>query len=888
MNPFYLNLAPALLTSILCAQTVGAQQLNKVAAQHLKVAEDLEVTLWASTPLFNNPTNMDMDAHGRMWVAEGVNYRGHRNRRAAGDRIMVVQDTDNDGIADSSHCFVQDPTIGAPLGVSVFGNRIVVAQPPELIVYTDVDNNLKFDPKIDKREVLLSGFNGKQHDHSLHAVTAGPDGKWYINQGNCGAQITDKSGKTFYFGSSYTGGYNAQDWPHNPTQMAGKPSDDGFTWIASFIAKMNPDGTNLQVLGHNMRNPYEHTVNSFGDIFHSDNDDPPACRNAYLLEGGNAGFSSADGNYGWEAERRPGQDTPTAHWRQQDPGVMPAGDVYGSGSPTGVAFYENGALPKKYNGMFLACDAGRRDIMQYFPRPIGAGYSLDRKIFLKTDDHKDSYNFRPSDVEVGADGAIYVADWFDPRVGGHEDRDASLSGAIYRIAPKGFKAGVSPDFTSIKGQITLLKSPSDNVRFLGFELLKKQGGTALPEIKDLLNDSNPYIVSRALFLLPHLGKDGITLCRAELNSTDSNRRYAAFNALRSVQQLSKSDLMLAAADSTAQLRRAAATAIRTNRSLPITDKQAIIAKLYAQWDGKDRYMLEAIGLASHGNEALIWKALKEKSEQWSSKFTLITWRLHPTDALPQLEKRATNTKLTIEQRKLAIDTIAFTDSKEAPAAMLRIVLAGVDADYARMWLNVNLDGKKWDGLIDRELVATKAGVPKPNKAVPFSHPAPPKQRAIPTMKQITSLKGDVKKGELIAARCIICHEIGKQGKAFGPGLTGWGATRNKEQILNAILTPNADIAHGFEGHRVLLKNGRHIDGLVKSSIERSWHFVNNAGNDPYLVVVTMGGNQQKINWREIKKVEPLKGSLMLYPEQLGLTKAQDLADLTSYLQQLKK
>ena len=46
--------------------------------------------------------------------------------------------------------------------------------------------------------------------------------------------------------------------------------------------------------------------------------------------------------------------------------------------------------------------------------------------------------FRPSDVAVGPDGALYVSDWIDARVGGHQDLDDTLSGAIYRIAPKGF------------------------------------------------------------------------------------------------------------------------------------------------------------------------------------------------------------------------------------------------------------------------------------------------------------------------------------------------------------------------------------------------------------------------------------------------------------------
>ena len=50
--------------------------------------------------------------------------------------------------------------------------------------------------------------------------------------------------------------------------------------------------------------------------------------------------------------------------------------------------------------------------------------------------------FRPSDIAVGPDGALYVSDWIDARVGGHQDLDDTLSGAIYRIAPKGFVSNV--------------------------------------------------------------------------------------------------------------------------------------------------------------------------------------------------------------------------------------------------------------------------------------------------------------------------------------------------------------------------------------------------------------------------------------------------------------
>ena len=146
-----------------------------------QVPDGLEVTVWATTPLLRNPTNIDIDKDGRIWVAEGVRYRSHHARQPEGDKIVVLQDTDGDGKADCTHTFVQEPALIAPLGVSVIDNKIIVAQPPDMIVYTDVDRNLKFDPAVDKREVLLTGFQGINHDHSLHSVTVGPDGKWVFN-----------------------------------------------------------------------------------------------------------------------------------------------------------------------------------------------------------------------------------------------------------------------------------------------------------------------------------------------------------------------------------------------------------------------------------------------------------------------------------------------------------------------------------------------------------------------------------------------------------------------------------------------------------------------------------------------------------------------------------
>ncbi len=533
------------------AAPAGPVEPIKIPLDLFKTTGDLEITLWASSPLLHNPTNIDIDKDGRIWVAEGVRYRRNHARQPEGDKIVVLQDTNGDGTADSTHTFVQEPALVAPLGVSVIDNKIVVAQPPDLIVYTDVDRNLRFDPAIDKREVLLTGFHGVNHDHSLHSVTVGPDGKWIFNSGNTGGMFTDRSGKMFRsFGAYRDGPVGPFKDPHDKAANAGKPSDDGHVYVGGFTVRMNPDGTNAEIIGHNYRNSYEQSVTSLGDVFQNDNDDPPAARVAFVPEYANFGFSSNDGQRSWQADRRPGQTVPTAEWRQDDPGMMPAGDVYGGGSPTGNVFYENGALGQGWEGTFFAAEPGRNEIFSYQPKPSGANFALERKIFL-TSNVKQQYAgsdfvgggrgakpavynlFRASDVAVGPDGALYISDWIDPRVGGHSDLDQTLSGAIYRIAPKGFVPKIPTfDPATVEGLITALRSPAVNVRAIGFEGLKARGAAAVDAVAALLNDPSPYMRGRAIFLLYQLGPEGRQRAGAPESFTDPALRIAAYRAMR--------------------------------------------------------------------------------------------------------------------------------------------------------------------------------------------------------------------------------------------------------------------------------------------------------------------------------------------------------------------
>ena len=207
--------------------------------------------------------------------------------------------------------------------------------------------------------------------------------------------------------------------------------------------------------------------------------------------------------------------------------------------------------------------------------------------------------FRPSDVCVGPDGALYVADWFDARVGGHGTRDDGFTGAIYRIAPKGFKSVVPKlDLNTLEGQIAALKSPAVNVRNSGFNRLKAAGAKAVPAVAALLNDSDSFIAARAIWLLAQLGDEGIAKVKPLLESKDATQRLVAYRALRRANHEVLAMAAKMASDPDAAVRREVAVTLRdvpAEQSVPILVK---ICSLYTSYAADDLTRVH-LGLPVH-------------------------------------------------------------------------------------------------------------------------------------------------------------------------------------------------------------------------------------------------------------------------------------------------
>src|SRR5215203_405261 len=730
-NFCYLSLL--LIMSIGCNQQPETKSISSATKKiskslDLYLPDDLEATLWAESPRFYNPTNMDVDIKGRIWITEAVNYRNFNNDSSKfyhhnnGDRVMILEDTDGDGKADHSKVFVQDKDLVAPLGIAVLGNKVIVSCSPNLIVYTDENG----DDLPDKKEIFLSGFGGKDHDHSLHAVFAGPDGNWYFNSGNAGPHIVkDKTGWTLRAGSMYSGGS-----PYNKTNQGNQKSDDGIVWVGGIALRINPDGTGLKVMAHNFRNSYEVVPDSYGNLWQNDNDDQVVtCRTTWVMEGGNAGYFSSDGNRSWQGDQRPGQDIFRAHWHQDDPGVMPAGDRSGAGSPTGVTINESDALGKEYLGLLLSADAGRNIIFGYQPSPKQSGYEIGKRenfISSLSDDnagyvwndstHKANKEkwFRPSDVTIGTDGAIYIADWYDPVVGGHQMQDSAGYGRIYRIAPKNKKL-VAPniDLNTIDGQLLAFKNPAINVRNQGFQKLKQSGEEGVDIVNPLLSDANPYIKARAIWLLSQLGEKGKAEVEKILSDPDEQFRATAYRALRQTVADILPYAQKMAADSSAFVLREVAVSLR---DLPYEKTKPILLQLIKKYDGEDRWYLETLGSSLQGHESDIYPdvvkmfAEEKPATQWNKQMTGFAWRLHPPEAIKDLEVRAADPSLSEGDRQAALTALSFINDKAAANSMLALSKTNIRdvSEAALYWLSFR-QGNDWYNLLDWSKISLNTG-----------------------------------------------------------------------------------------------------------------------------------------------------------------------------------
>ncbi len=377
------------------------------AARRMSIAAGLEARLVASEPIVRQPVAIEFDDQGRLWVIQYLQYPNpsglkriavDRYSRTAydhipeppprgpkgADRITILEDADGDGRIDRTRDFVSGLNLAS--GLAFGDGGVLVLQAPYLLFYADRDHDDRPDGD---PEVLLTGF-GMEDAHSVaNSLTWGPDGWLYGLQGST---VTAKvRGLEFQQGV----------WRYHPPTKRFELFCEG--------------GGNMWGLDFDRH----------GQLFASTN------------VGGFVMLHGVQGGYYWKSFGKHGQlHNPYAfgyfdHVRHTD--------LIGGHVSVGGLFYEAEAMPPEWRGRYVAADLLDHSVHGHDVGQLGSTFQAHQTgELLKSNDTW----FAPTDMTLGPDGRIYIADWHDRRTA-HPDPDADWdrsNGRIFSIAAPGVKS----------------------------------------------------------------------------------------------------------------------------------------------------------------------------------------------------------------------------------------------------------------------------------------------------------------------------------------------------------------------------------------------------------------------------------------------------------------
>ncbi len=516
----------------------------------IKIADGLDISLWATDSLAPDPVAMSIDDKGRVyltrtnrqkssefdirghrdWMTESISLQTVEDRRAflkktfapelskknewlkdrnddgshdwrdlavEKDEVWRLEDTNNDGMADVSTRIVNDfytEVSDVAGGLLVRATDMFVAIAPDLWRFEDKNGDGLYDKKtsIATGYQVHIGFSG----HGMSGVTEGPDGRIYWNIGDIGATVTAKDGSI------------------HPNPNSG------------FISRCNPDGSDFEIFASGLRNTHEFAFDEYGNLISSDNDgDHPdeSERLVHIVEGSDAGWRS-NWQYGKYTDPKNNkyhvwmnEKLFVPRWDGQAAYIIPPIMNYHNG-PAGMVYNPGTALGSAWKNKFFLVEfvgtPSRSHIWSFSLKPKGASFELDGETDIVS-------GILPTGIQFGPDGALYAADW----INGWGTKDY---GRVWKI-----------DVTKDKNDLATQRLETQRLMLLNYAT-QTEGN-----LYNLLFYSDMRIRQKAQFELVNRGKKGAPFLLKAISQRDN--QLARIHGIWGMGQLARKDKTNAAA-----------------------------------------------------------------------------------------------------------------------------------------------------------------------------------------------------------------------------------------------------------------------------------------------------------------------------------------------------
>jgi putative heme-binding domain-containing protein len=509
-----------------------------------ELPEGFEIQLFASEPDIGKPLNIAFDAQGRLWVTQSYEYPFPAEPGEGSDRLSILEDTDGDGKADKFTHF--EDTLNIPIGVLPVNDETFAYSIPNLYRFSDTDG----DQHADHSEVVLGAFGHRDTHGMVNNLTRGYDGWVYTCHG-------------------FT----------NTSTIAGADGDS-ISMTSGNTFRFRPDGSRVEQTTFGQVNPFGLAFDEWGYLYSTDCHTSPIYQ---LIRGADyPHFGKKEVGIGFGPDSKPMGEESTAL--------------------AGLVYYAASQFPEEYQHNFyigdvVTCRIHRNSFEFKGSTPVAKA----EEDLVKSADPW----FRPVDIKMGPDGALYVADFYNSIIGhyevplDHPKRD-KVRGRIWRITYTGAKENtenINLQEKNINQLISALDDDNLHIRMTAADQLADRfGQQAARPLAALLRNAEASARQHALALWVLHRADALSeeMLQAAATHADPQIRTHAMRIIRETadpQQKHAEIVKKALADESLHVQRAAVEALA---SYPGEESLALLLAQHSripEYDNHYRYTL---------------------------------------------------------------------------------------------------------------------------------------------------------------------------------------------------------------------------------------------------------------------------------------------------------